>query len=124
MESLIKENTEKEPVKEKDKQRYHVQDNSDLAHKDVRIYCDTNQFPTLQLCGPNPKPPGARGLIKHYHLRFYPKLGYGICATHRIPCACVACTSMLDKPWISGISSKKQARYQPVTNCTYRPVLG
>ena len=31
---------------------------------------------------------------------------------------------MLDKPWISGIRSKKQARYQPVINYTYWPVLG
>ena len=31
---------------------------------------------------------------------------------------------MLDKPWISGIQSIRQARYQPVTNCTYWLVLG
>ena len=31
---------------------------------------------------------------------------------------------MLDKPWIYGIPSKKQARYQPVTYFTYWPVLG
>ena len=31
---------------------------------------------------------------------------------------------MLEKPWISGIPSTKQARYQPVSNCTYWPVLG
>ena len=31
---------------------------------------------------------------------------------------------MLDKPWISGISSDKQERYKPVTKCTYWPVLG
>ena len=30
---------------------------------------------------------------------------------------------MLDKPWISGIQSTKQAHYQPVINCTYWPVL-
>ena len=30
---------------------------------------------------------------------------------------------MLDKPWISGISSEKQERYKPVTKCTYWPVL-
>ena len=42
----------------------------------------------------------------------------------RIPFACVGCTSMLDKPCISVILSKKQARYQPVTNCTYFSVLG
>ena len=48
----------------------------------------------------------------------------GICAIRRIPCACVACTSMLDKPWVSVISSDKQDRYKPVTKCTYWPVLG
>ena len=31
---------------------------------------------------------------------------------------------MTYKPWIYGITSKKKARYQPVTNCTYWPVLG
>ena len=31
---------------------------------------------------------------------------------------------MLEKPWIYGIHPTKQARYQPVTNCTYWPVLG
>ena len=55
---------------------------------------------------------------------FYPKLGHGICVIRRIPFSCVGCTSMLDKPWISGIPSKKQARYQPVRNCTHWPVLG
>ena len=27
--------------------KYHVQDNADVEHKDVKIYCNTNQFPTL-----------------------------------------------------------------------------
>ena len=31
---------------------------------------------------------------------------------------------MLDKPWIYGIPSTKQARYKLVTNCNYWPVLG
>ena len=31
---------------------------------------------------------------------------------------------MLEKPWIYGIPSQKQTRYQPVANCTYWPVLG
>ena len=78
--------------------QYHVQDNADVAHQDVRMYCNTNQFPALPFCGPHSKPHGARGLSKHYHLRFYPKLGMGICAIIRITCACVVCTSMIDKP--------------------------
>ena len=103
---------------------YHVQDSADVVHKDVKMYCDTNQFRTLPFCGSHTNPNGARGLSKYYHLLFDTKLGHGICAIFRISCACVGCTSMVDKPWISGILSKKQARYQPVTNCTHWPVLG
>ena len=80
---------------------YHVQDNSDVAHKYVKMYFETNQFPALPFYGPQKKPRGSRGLGKNYHLPFEPKLGRGICAICRIPCACVECTSMMDKPWIS-----------------------
>ena len=104
--------------------QYHVQDNAAVELKDVKIYCNTNQFPELSFSGPNSKPHVTRGLIKHYHLRFNLKLGKGVCAIFRIPCVCVACTSMLDKPWISGIPSDKQERYKPVTKCTYWKVLG
>ena len=103
---------------------YHVQDNTYFSHKEVKMYCDTNQLPTLTFCGPHPKPHGASGLSKNYHLRFDPKLGHGICEIFRIPYACVTCTSMLDKPCISSIRSKKQSLYQPVTYCTYWTVLG
>ena len=41
---------------------YHVQDNADVAHKDVKMYCDTNHFPALFFCGPHPNYHGARGL--------------------------------------------------------------
>ena len=103
---------------------YHVQDNADVAHKDVKMYCDTNQFAVLPFCGSHPNPRGARGLVKHYHIHFDPNLGDGICAIFRIPCAFVACTSILDHPWIAGVQSKKQACYQPVINFTYWPLLG
>ena len=82
---------------------YHVQDNADVAQKDVKIYSETNQFPALPFCGSHTKPHGARGFSKHYHLRFDPKLGRGICAILHILCDCVTCTSMLEKPWIYGI---------------------
>ena len=72
------------------------------------MYSDTNQFPALPFCGPHPKPRGARGLSKHYNLRFDPELGHGICEIRRIPCACFACTSMLDQHFISGIPLKKR----------------
>ena len=86
---------------------YHVQGNYGVAQKYGKMCCDTNQFPSLTSCGSHPKPHGARGLSKHYHMRFDPKLGHGICAISHIPCACVECTPMLDKPWIYGITSKK-----------------
>ena len=88
------------------------------------MYFNTKQFPALQFCGPHSKPHGARGLSKHYHLRFDPKIGNGVCENSRTACACSECTIIIDKPWISGIPFKKQERYQPVTNCTYWPVLG
>ena len=66
--------------------QYHVQDNADVAHQDVRMYCNKNHYPELPFCGPHYKPHGARGLSKHYNLRFDPKLGNGIFC---IPCACV-----------------------------------
>ena len=88
--------------------QYHVQDNYEAAHKDVKIYCNTNQFPELPFCGPHYKPHGARGLSKHYHFCFDPKLGNSICEIFRIPCACVACTSMIYKSWISRIPSGKK----------------
>ena len=72
--------------------KYRVQDNASVELKDVKMYCNTNQLPTLPFCGPHSKPHGARGLGKYYHFRFDPKLGMGECAIHHIPCACVACT--------------------------------
>ena len=90
------------------------------------MYCDNSQFPTLTFCGFHTKPHETRGLGKQESIIYVliQNLDHGICAISRIPCACVACTSMLDKPSISSIQSTKQARYQPVTNCTYWPVLG
>ena len=104
--------------------QYHVQYNAAVAHKDLKMYCNTNQFPALPFCVPHSEPHGARGLSKHYHLRFDPKLGNFVCSILLIPYACVACTSILDKTWITGIPSDKKERYKPVTKCTYWPVLG
>ena len=38
--------------------KYHVQDNSDVELKYVKMFCNTNQFPTLPFCGPHSKPHG------------------------------------------------------------------
>ena len=95
--------------------QYHVQYNADVAHQYFMIYCNTNQFPSLPFCGTYSKPHGARGLSKHYHLRYDPKLGNVVCEIFRISCAFVVCTSMLDKLWISSITPDEQEHYKPVT---------
>ena len=58
--------------------QYHVKDNYDVTHKYVRIYCNTKQLTALPFCGTHSKPHGARGLSKHYHLCFDPKLSNGV----------------------------------------------
>ena len=72
--------------------QYHVQDNDDVAQKYVSVYCNINQFPALPFCGTYSKPRGAISLIKHYHLRFDPKLGHGVCTIRLISCAFFSCT--------------------------------
>ena len=104
--------------------KYHVQYNANVELKDVKIYCNKNQFLEFSFYGPNSKPHGVRSLSKHYYLHFDPNLGMGVCAILHIPCACVACTSITHKPWISVISSNKQEHYKTVTKCNYWPVLG
>ena len=63
-------------------------------------------------------------MSKHYHLRFDTKIGHGICEINSIPCACSACTSILQKPWISDITPNKQARHQHIKNWTYWKIIG
>ena len=58
--------------------KYHIQDNADIELKDLKMYCNTSQFPTLPFCVPHYKPHGARGVGKHYHLSFDPKLGMAL----------------------------------------------
>ena len=80
MVQLIKENRKRfMNIKYVDR-KYHVQDNAAVEHKYVKIYCDTNQLPEISFCVPHSKPCGARGLNKHDHLRFDPKLGMGVVA--------------------------------------------
>ena len=86
---------------------YNVQDNADVAYKDMKMYCDTNQFLKLPFFGSHPKTHGARRFSRHYRLCFDTKLDYGKCEIRRNPCSCVAHTSMFDKPWIYVIPSKK-----------------
>ena len=80
-------------------------------------------MPSITFFGAHSKTYRARGLSKHYFLRFDQKLGNGVYAICCIPYACVACTSMVYKHWVSGIPSDKKERYKPVTNCAYWSVL-
>ena len=75
--------------------KYHIQDNANVAQKDVILYCNTNKFPALPFCVPYSKTHGARGTNNNYHLLFDPKLGNGVCSIQSIPCARVSSTSML-----------------------------
>ena len=37
----------------------HVQDNADVAHQDVIMYCNTNQLPEFDFCGAHYEPHSA-----------------------------------------------------------------
>ena len=41
--------------------KYHVQNNAAVELKDLKIYCNTNQFPELPFCVPHSRPHGERG---------------------------------------------------------------
>ena len=91
-----------------------MKENTGVAHNNVKIFCYTTQFTSLQFCVPHKKSHGVRGLINHYYILLDPQLGHGICAIQQILCSRDECTSMLDKPWIPGFLPQKQPGYQPV----------
>ena len=41
--------------------QYNAQDNANVAHQYVIMYCNTNQFTALSFCVPHSKPHGSRG---------------------------------------------------------------
>ena len=79
-----------------------MQHNKYVENQDVIIHCITNQFTELKFLGENKKPHYVLGLGKHYHVRFYPKLGHGIYAINCIPCDCTVCTSIINQTSIPG----------------------
>ena len=74
----------------------------------------TAQFLAFTFYRPHIKPHRVRGLSKHYLLRLDPKLVRGTGAIGLIPCDCIECATMLDKPWAYGIDHTKEPCYQPV----------
>ena len=77
---------------------YPVKYSKAVSHTSVKMSCSAIQFLVFPFCGPHAKPHGLRGLSKHSHLQLDPKLVRGNCKIQQIPCACVECTNMLDKP--------------------------
>ena len=78
-----------------------------MSHIAVKISCTETNTPKCLFFGPHAKPHGVRGLSGHYCLRLYPKLGHGKCVMRKIPCACISCISMLDKPYAYKVDAKK-----------------
>ena len=99
----------------------HMQHNQDVEHQDMKIYCATNHFLGVKFLGPHKKTHGVRGLGKHHHMSFDPKLGNSTNAICFIICACTLYTSILEQTCIPGFSEQKKPRYQPVKDCTYWP---
>ena len=93
---------------------YPVQNNKDVEHQNVNLYCTRNQFPIFPFCGPNNKPHGVRGLSKHYHKSFYQELGHVTCEICCITFACTQFTSNIDKPWTQGVPPHQKQGYQPL----------
>ena len=73
-----------------------MQEDINVAYKDIKIFCYTNKFPLLQFSVPHTKLHVVRSLSKYYYMVLYPKLGHGICAIYRIICASAECTSTLE----------------------------
>ena len=93
--SRYKKWSSKENWKERE---YSFHNDSDFAHKCVKMFYNTNQFPSLPFCGPHTKLHCVRGLGKHYHMVFDQKLGHGIYSIFRIPYTCAEYIYMLYKP--------------------------
>ena len=106
-----------------DKHIVSCEKKEDFEHQYVKIYCNTNQFPELQLYGLQKKPHGEWGLCKHYHLCFDTKLGNITFAIHCIPCACMKYTYTLDKPCTPSVPPHQRPHYQYVKYFTYWPMV-
>ena len=98
---------------------YHVQDRKYVQDKSGKMSCALIQFQAFSFCGPHAKSHLVRGVTKHYHLQFDPKVGNGECAIRRTPCVCIAFTNIFDKPLVIGSDPTRQPCHQPVEDCKY-----
>ena len=49
--------------------QYNVQDNADVSHEYVKMYCNTNKLPTLPFDDPHSKHHDVKWSSKQHHLR-------------------------------------------------------
>ena len=90
---------------------YCVQKSEDVEHQDVKMYCNINKFPLLNVFDPHNKPHDTRRLSNNYYMYFDPKQGHVTCAICCIPCACPPCTTTLYKLWATGVPPHQQPCY-------------
>ena len=106
MVSLIRSNTKTISEINWTDREYSLRYNADVAQKEVKMYCNTKQFPSLSFCGPNSKPHGARRLSVMVYVTF---------SIYHV-------TVLYVHQWYTNLGymvyHKKQERYQPVTNFT------
>ena len=60
-------------------------------------------FYFINVFGQNTKHNGVQGLSKPYNIILDTKMGHGKSDMQQITCTCVACNSMLYKPWTPGV---------------------
>ena len=75
----ITENTKNEIKQKSTNREYHVKQNKDVEHQDLKIYSSTNQFPELKFIWPHNKTHSVCGLGNHYHMCFDTKIVPGTC---------------------------------------------
>ena len=62
--------------------------------------------------------------MAHYNIRADPKLGVGVVALCRIPCACQGCLDQLLLPWDPKVAFTKQICYSRSSHlCKYWPLF-
>ena len=104
---------------------YNVQRNSDVDHRGMKMICNNKLFPSLNVINGKIFPYASKGILRHYHYRYDPKLSPGIVAIIIITCSCHAFTYILSIFW--GYKTKEevnQPRYGKVYNCKYYQIIG
>ena len=79
MKLLMMENTKNGKVKKVVKQILSCEKYQDVAHRYVKTFCNTTQFPALPFFGPHIKPHGVCVLSKHYCMFLDTKLIHSTC---------------------------------------------